>query len=90
MKLAWIGWRSQVAQGKNLCGASARPGNPQQKQTLNIRDGPVSASEWTVPGLMQKNRSKTEIFVLLGTLLHKVAKAPKILREGAALPQDMG
>lgn len=91
-KLARIGWRSQGEQGKNPRGAIARPGNLQQKQTLNTRvtDGPASVSKQIALGLMQKSRSKSEIFLLLGTLLHKKAKAPKCLREGARLPQDVG
>lgn len=71
-------------------GAIARPVNLQQNQTLNIRvtDGPVSVSKRAALGIMQKSRSKTEIFLLLGTLLHKVAKTPKCLWEGVRLPQD--
>lgn len=89
-KLAWIGWRSQGEQGKKMHGAIARPVNLQQNQTLNIRvtDGPVSVSKRAALGIMQKSRSKTEIFLLLGALLHKVAKAPKCLWEGVRLPQD--
>lgn len=62
------------------------------KTRLNVRvtDGPVSGSKWAALGLMQKNRSKPYIFLLLGPWLLKAAKAAKCLQEGARLPQEMG
>lgn len=55
--------------------------DPAAKPNLRVTDGLVSASKGVALDFTQKSRSKMEIFLLLGTLLRKAAKAPKRLRE---------